>query len=270
MNTRSSKIKSSPLDAAEIVREANNEDQYRALFSELLKSFSAARDNSKIGSEDYEAEKKIVTEVARVESTSFAAGVCIGIAAFFSVRFLPRQLIRLVGREEKLKALSEADARASPAQKVFQLLFEASFGMWVGWAGYKRVAGAQEGSYEMIAKIPLIEGRSEFSDGLCMEWMHIANTHIPPAFWRNLDSTRSNTTAELELSDPKPKLKDPKSFRAIKQFADNCAKRKEFEMHLRKERGLNDTTPISIPSPGVPTELSRSEAELFVRDKNEL
>ncbi len=263
MNSSKTKL---PSDVAEIVREANNEDQYRALFSDLLKSFSAARDNSKVrgaASEDFEAEKKIVTEVARVESTSFAAGVCIGMTAFFSMRFLPRQLIRLMGKEEKLKALSEADARASPAQKAFQLIFEASFGMCVGWAGYKRVAGAQEGSYEMIANIPLVEGRSEVSDGLCMEWMHIANTHIPPAFWRNLDSTRSDT-------DPKPKLKDPKSFMAIKQFADNCAKRKEFEMHLRRERGLNETTPISIPSPGVPTELSRSEAELFVRDKNEL
>jgi len=154
----SSKTKSSS-DVAEIVREANNEDQYRALFSDLLKSFSAARDNSEIrgASEDFEAEKKIVTEVARVESASFTAGVCIGIAAFFSMRFLPRQLIRLMGKEEKLKALSEADARASPAQKAFQLIFEASFGMWVGWAGYKRVAGAQEGSYEMIAKIPLVD-----------------------------------------------------------------------------------------------------------------
>mmetsp|Transcript_17391 Transcript_17391/g.49787 ORF Transcript_17391/g.49787 Transcript_17391/m.49787 type:complete len:278 (-) Transcript_17391:1634-2467(-) len=270
----SSDVQDASISEAAIVRGANNEDQYRALFSDLLKRFSAARNDNNIHAGDakhFEAEKKIVTEVATSETTSFAAGAFIGMAAFLSLRFLPRHLIRLKGGVEKLKALNEADAIESPAQKTFQLVIEASFGLWVGWAGYKRVAAAQEGSYEMIAKIPLVEGRSEFSDGMCDEWMHIANKRIPPSFWRNLDSTRSDAASELELTDPiKPKLKDPKSFRAIRQFADNCARRKEFEKQLRKEGGLDDTTPVSIPSPGVPTELSRREVEVFVRDNNDL
>jgi hypothetical protein len=258
---------------AEIAREVNNEDQYRAFFSKLLKTFSSANTNIRVDDATlYEAERKIVQDVASSETTSIAAGACIGITAFLSFRFLPRQLIRLMGGEQKVKALNEADVMASPVQKAVQLLIEASFGVWTGWAGYNKVSNLQEGSYEKIAKLPLVEGRSAFADGMCDEWMNITYNRIPLAFWRNLDGTCNDTAAELGLADSsmRPKVKDPKSFEAIRQFADNCAKRQAFEKKLRRQRGLDDNTPVSIPRPGVPTTMSRSEAELFVRDNDQL
>lgn len=265
---------STSISDAAIARELNNEDRYRALFSNLLRTFSSA--NSSIRVDDsttkhFEAERKIVQDVASSETASIAAGACIGIAAFLSMRFLPRQLIRWMGGEQKVKALNEADALASPVQKAFQLVVEASFGMWTGWAGYNKVSSMQEGSYEKIAKIPLVEGRSAFSDGMCDEWMDIAYHQVTPAFWKNLDTDRSDAAAELGLADSIiPKLKDPKSFEAIRQFADNCAKRRAFEKQIRIERRLEDNTPVSIPSPGVPATISTSEAELFVSDNDKL
>ena len=263
---------STSISDAAIAREVNNEDRYRALLSNLLKTFSSA--NSNIQVEDstlFEAERKIVQDVASSETASIAAGACIGIAAFLSMRFLPRQLIKLMGGEQKVKALNEADALASPVQKAFQLVVEASFGMWTGWAGYNKVSSMQEGSYEKIAKIPLVEGRSAFADGMCGEWMDIAYNQVPPAFWKNLNTHRSDAAAELGLADSLiPKLKDPKSFEAIQQFANNCAKRRAFEQQIRKERGLEDNTPVSIPSPGIPATISTNEAELVVSDNDKL
>ena len=263
---------STSISDAAIAREVNNEDRYRALFSNLLKAFSSTNSNIQVDDSTlFEAERKIVQDVASSETASIAAGACIGIAAFLSIRFLPRQLIKLIGGEQKVKALNEADALASPVQKAFQLVVEASFGMWTGWAGYNKVSSMQEGSYEKIAKIPLVEGRSAFADGMCGEWMDIAYNQIPPAFWKNLDTHRTDAAAELGLADSIiPKLKDPKSFEAIRQFADNCAKRQAFEQQLRRERGLQDNTPVSIPSPGVPATISASEAELFVSDNDKL
>lgn len=262
----------SMISDAAVAREVNNEDRYRALFSNLLKTFSSANNNIQV--EDtalFEAERKIVQDVASSETASIAAGACVGIAAFLSMRFLPRQLIRLMGGEQKVKALNEADALASPVQKTFQLVVEASFGMWTGWAGYNKFSSMQEGSYEKISKIPLVEGRSAFADGMCGEWMDIAYNQVPPAFWKNVDSDRTDAAAELGLTDSiTPKLKDPKSFEAIRQFADNCAKRRAFEKQLRRDRGLEDNMQVSIPSPGVPTTISTSEAELYVSDSNKL
>ena len=111
----------SMISDAAVAREVNNEDRYRALFSNLLKTFSSANNNIQV--EDtalFEAERKIVQDVASSETASIAAGACVGIAAFLSMRFLPRQLIRLMGGEQKVsversRCISIASPKGIPA-----------------------------------------------------------------------------------------------------------------------------------------------------------
>lgn len=141
-------------------------------------------------------------------------------------------------------------------------LFEASFGFWAGWRGYHTVADqmGEGGTYDEIAKIPLVQGRSAISDGICKEWQQLTYDEISPEFWHNL------THGEEDC-----KLSDYGAWKAIRSFADNCVKRSKFEDKLRHERGLSSDTPVAIPAPGVPenfspVHLSEADAIKLVKD----
>ena len=137
-----SKTKSSP-DVAEIVREANNEDQYRALFSDLLKSFSAARDNSEIrgasDAEDFEAEKKIVTEVARVESASFTAGVYRHSSLFLHA-VSPSATHSINGKRRKAEGIERGRCKSISGPKGVPTDIRGVV-WYVGWLGWIQKSG---------------------------------------------------------------------------------------------------------------------------------
>ena len=100
------------------------------------------------------------------------------------------------------------------------------------------------------AEIPLVEGRSLISDELCTNFMkHYAT--IPQDTWRKHRGTSDALTA-------------------IESFVINCQRRQIFEQSLRHERGLQPggSARISIPSPGVPTDLDVVLADIG-RDKGE-
>mmetsp|Transcript_19133 Transcript_19133/g.41696 ORF Transcript_19133/g.41696 Transcript_19133/m.41696 type:complete len:294 (-) Transcript_19133:2180-3061(-) len=249
-------------DAA-VAREANNEDQYRALFSDLLKKFkdassasasSAGRSDVDEKTEHYAAETRLIREAARAEMTAIAGGVAVGLTVFVSLRYLPNHLIRWMGGEAKAKALREAEevskkSQTAGLQRGVSLFLESSFGLWSGWKGYNKVSSMQNGTYETIARIPLVPGRSALSEGMCIEWTELTYQRVPPAFWKNLEENRKEA---LEFDQTAPKLKDPRTWEAIRTFAENCLKRDAYEKQIREDRGVDENIPIVIPRPGVP------------------
>lgn len=91
--------------------------------------------------------------------------------------------------------------------------------------------------YDTASDIPLIDGRSDISDNLCSDFIAQYDS-IRPEFWK-------------EYRDD--------GLSAIQEFVANCRKRQAFERRLRRELGMGDNDPVSIPSGGVPREFVDDE-----------
>lgn len=195
----------------------------------------------------YAAEGAIIERVMANERTAFLSGIALSGIVFASVRFGPRWLAIKIN-PEKARMLREADEIAEKAntrwmQKAAAFVFEASFGAWAGWRGYNIISSQNAGSYEEISKIPLCAGRSSVADNVCPDWVNLVRREIPPPFWKNLDDGEDC------------RLRDPRRWRSIRDFADNCIKRRVYEDSYRKRNGLGPGTPVDIPKPGVPDDI---------------
>lgn len=195
----------------------------------------------------YAAENSIINGVIANERSAFLCGIALSGLVFASVRFGPRYLAVKIN-PDKAKKLREADEIAEKAntrwiQKTAAFLFEASLGAWAGWRGYTITSSQNKNSYEEIAKIPLCAGRSSVSEKVCPDWVTLVHKEIPPPFWRNLDDGEEC------------KLKDPQRWRSVRDFSDNCIKRKVFEDSYRKQNGLSPGVAVDIPEGGVPADI---------------
>ena len=203
--------------------------------------------------EQYSAETTIIDGVIANERNAFISGIVLSGLVFTSVRFGPRFIVTKLN-PEKGKMLKKADDIAEKAgtrwmQKTFSFLFELSFGAWAGWRGYSILSSQNNQSYNEIAKIPLCAGRSRVSDKVCPEIVHLVHKEIPPPFWSNLDDGDGC------------KLKDPKRWRAVKSFADNCIKRSVYEESYRKQHGLKPEAVVVVPEGGVPEDILLSQSK---------
>ncbi len=190
----------------------------------------------------YASERAVFDKIAKNEVTAFASGLALSALVFTSVRFAPRYLAVKIGGKEKERALKEADeiSRKSNTrwiQQTFAFLVESSFGAWAGWRGYNIISSQNVDSYELIGKIPLCAGRSVTSDTICSDWVELVHNEIQPEFWQNLNS-----------KDGEKKLNDPRKWKAIRDFADNCVKRKAYEDSYRKQQGLSSNVPVELPN----------------------
>ena len=78
---------------------------------------------------------------------------------------------------------------------------------------------------------------STISDKVCNEWVDLVHNQIPSQFWQNLDCTEC-------------KLQEEARWRSVRDFADNCVKRRAFEDAFRKQYGVSGD--VAIPEGGVP------------------
>lgn len=138
------------------------------------------------------------------------------------------------------------------------VIVEGLFSAWAGYSAYHRAAEHSEDTYEMIVKVPLSSGRSAVAEALCDEWIQTTRHEIPDMFWRNYqDGT----------------LQKGRAWKAVRQFSDNCVRRRQYEAYLRQKRGIPASEPISLPrkvpeySDSYKNEISRREAEALVTDR---
>ena len=88
-----------------------------------------------------------------------------------------------------------------------------------------------------LAQIPLMEGQSRIADEFCPDVI---------AEWERLEREAQIQDTTLPSTPQSPYLK------ALLEFKDNCRRRQALERRLRRQQGLSDDLPISIPPPGVP------------------
>ena len=83
---------------------------------------------------------------------------------------------------------------------------------------------------------------SVISDRVCTEWVDLVHRQIPTLFWQNLDASPCI-------------LQDEARWRSVREFADNCVKRRAFEDEIRKSRGMKGEEDVVVPEGGVPKDI---------------
>jgi hypothetical protein len=86
-------------------------------------------------------------------------------------------------------------------------------------------------TWKRWSSVPLVEGRSVFSDELCSD--------VVKAYHR--------------FDIGKEPVENP-VLKNIESMVHNCQRRQAFEERLRNDRGLHPGVPVSIPPPGVPAD----------------
>jgi hypothetical protein len=235
-NSDVSQIKS--LNRLKIEKERLKERVYRELYATLLKKHSGVL--ATVGKEeaaDFEEEKKILNTALRLEQKAIFAGFAVGVATFATLRVFPKYIIRKYGGEKKILALKEADENAKRSihgvfREWFGVLAEGAFALWAGTRTYDAVSELSDDTYDLIAEVPLVAGRSIIAESLCTEWIDISHKKIPRTFWENVDAGT---------------LKSQPTWRAIQKLCDSCVKREFYEKQIRKELQIPDNEPVSLP-----------------------
>jgi hypothetical protein len=224
-----------------VEKERLNETKYLGLYRDLLSKNKGILTNSsqrdEVDLQEYESETLVLRQALTSERNAWILGAAMGLSAFVTIRYFPRLAIRRFGGTEKLQRLEQANQQSQQnriawAQGIVGFLLEASLAFWVGYRAHSMALQQTERSYEILAQVPLVKGRSVVADHLCDEWIRTTLLHIPPAFWENMHDGN---------------LKDDKTWRAIQKFSHNCIKRKLYERVVRKEQALSSQLPISLP-----------------------
>jgi hypothetical protein len=124
--------------------------------------------------------------------------------------------------------------------RVAGIIIDISVGIIVAWTSLKFLVYyvQKQGSFiEAFVPIPLVEGRSSFSEGSC-------DTIV-----RELRKNQAFLNQNDGVMEDSPLLK------TIKAIGENCQRRRAYERYLRQEQGLADANAVvMIPSPGVPSD----------------
>ncbi|KAL3784193.1 hypothetical protein HJC23_001392 [Cyclotella cryptica] len=227
---------------------------YRNRVQELLRKHtslihrsSTEESNSSETNQQYAPEQRLIDRIVSNERTAFMYGIALSGIVFASVRFGPRYLAVKIGGREKERVMKEAEEVARKEgtawiHKGAAFIVETSFGAWAGWRGYNIVSSQNNDSFEAISQIPLCAGRSIIADKVCSEWVDLVHKEIPSEFWQTLDSKEC-------------RLQDEARWRSVRDFADNCVKRKAFEDAYRKKHGMKETELVMVPDGGVPKDI---------------
>jgi hypothetical protein len=112
------------------------------------------------------------------------------------------------------------------------LFVEGLFSLWVGFRSYDYASHHRsEASWDAVAEIPLCQGRSRISEALCPEWIRTTRTQIPEPFWKAYQDG---------------KLRDQRTWTAIRNFSANCERRLAVEHRIRQERGIALDSPVVL------------------------
>lgn len=139
---------------------------------------------------------------------------------------------RLVQRAKQTYELDPPPSQNKPKgimRRALRFGFDTSVSLFVGYGVLFYymdfpLLGASFGS------VPLVPSRSAISDELCQD--------MAQAYHKHLDSSN------IEM--------DSAVTTMVRTFVRNCELREAYEQKLRREQGLSDDAPVSIPDPGVP------------------
>ena len=105
----------------------------------------------------------------------------------------------------------------------------------VGMKAYNDAASRQKTTmFDLMAELPLLEGRSAVAETLCDDWVDITMNQVHPDFWKNLDESGQ--------------LQDERTWRAIRCFAANC-QRRQLHIESLSQMSGKDEPPLDLPHP---------------------
>ena len=232
----------------ERLHEKKYRDLYRALLSKHVGIFQDNHATIQTNNGDdtasshrhaYHDETELLRKAIISERNAYIMGLAVGLAAWITIRYTPRLYITRFGSAEKIQKLKEAEEVAKKnntkwAQAGFAALVEGSFSFWIGYRTYQLAAQTNDSTIEVISQIPLVRGRSVVADTMCADWVRITKQDIPEAFWDNLDHEDS-------------KLREERTWHAIRTFSQNCVRRKLYERVVAKEQDGDVTLPNRVP-----------------------
>jgi hypothetical protein len=103
---------------------------------------------------------------------------------------------------------------------------EGMFSLWFGFRCYNYASHHySDTTWEAIADLPLVRGRSRISEALCPDWIQVTNDQVPKEFWTALDEKQ---------------LIDERTWDVIRQFSANCEKRLAVEHQIRIESSMTE------------------------------
>jgi len=102
--------------------------------------------------------------------------------------------------------------------------------------------------------IPLVEGRSVFSDAMCKDCVNL-HDHIP-------SDERGRIQARIRSRSSSEKTSNDVVWSRYFNLVSACRRRILYEDILRKERGLPPGTPVAIPPPGVPPDVPQEWGDI--------
>jgi len=184
--------------------------------------------------DDYTGELFVLSNLSNERAVN--RGCLAGAATLLMLR--RRQLGGFLSRLVRRKQTYQLDPPPfhkpkSIARKVLRLAFDLNVSAFVGIqvciynVDHLLVATS-------VASIPLVPGRSVIADEFCASIVH-------------------------ELHSCNKEEVDTTTMFMIQSFVRNCELRGAYERKLRKEHGLPDQAPVSIPLPGVPMDYTLKE-----------
>ena len=220
----------------ERVEEAKTVNHFMKLIRAKFKTSTALEDlaKGKFG-KDYDVERSLLLEVNQL---GWREGQIAGVLTFLLLR--RRQISNLAARFFRKNYKLDAppiSTHPNVALRVVHFTLDLSVSVITAIA-VSLYYTDQHKVLSTVANTPLVPGRSvvanDFCEDICREYHQIHS----PEYWNQVESP-------ILLS--------------VKTFCRNCELRGAYERKLRKEQGLDDTAPISIPPPGVPVDYTLEE-----------
>eukprot|EP00579_Thalassiosira_antarctica_P019782 CAMPEP_0201953164 /NCGR_PEP_ID=MMETSP0904-20121228/1635_1 /ASSEMBLY_ACC=CAM_ASM_000553 /TAXON_ID=420261 /ORGANISM="Thalassiosira antarctica, Strain CCMP982" /LENGTH=303 /DNA_ID=CAMNT_0048496981 /DNA_START=27 /DNA_END=938 /DNA_ORIENTATION=- len=220
---------------------------------------------------EFSTEKRILNEM---NSVGLYKGVLSGLACFAFLRISPGAMSRMFRRRAGVGAeggtanpfkqssgykLDPPGANPNPGRpgilfRLVRLSLDSFVSVSIGaYASMWFVD--KDKMMNQFASIPLVEGRSLLSEALCEDFTREFQKFDRQTWYKNHPSLSDGGYSDDDGDT---------DFRyTIQGFVANCRRRAIYEEEMRKERGLTNSEPVVIPSPGVPRDISVSLDDLI-------
>jgi len=215
---------------------------------------------------EFAAEKRILNEM---NSIGLSKGILSGLACFAFLRTSPRLISNYLRRRAGSNSADINSGAPNPFQQkasssgykfdsqnverpglVFRgvrLLLDSFVSLSIGAYASMFFTDTNE-MMRKFSTVPLVEGRSLLSEQLCGDFTQE---------FRNYDRQVWNNKHPSLTGGDVSRSEDIDGFRDLIQgFVVNCKRREIYEKEIRAEQGLGADDPVTIPSPGVPRDIS--------------
>ena len=187
--------------------------------------------------EDFDSELKLLKP--HLKPVIWGIGTTMALFASFRVNRHTGQLFTLTRRftfervpRQKLK--NELQKRQKMREDLFSIPLDIICSFAVGCSTAIFLTDAEK-MYQDLAKLPLVKGRSSFSDDLCTDFIRQYH-QVPRDFWTSRVDEKGGRVID-----------EHGSLRMLQQIALNCEKRQFVENYMKKEKGDSTNDPIYIP-----------------------